>query len=83
VGGEADDGGGSEDATGEGGGDVELADVDAVCFDLEGEVGSVVEHEGNVMGATDLGGEAAALDDVARLEGFVPELDDVHSSCDA
>ena len=83
MGGEPDDGVRSQDAAGQGGGGVVLADVDTVGADLEGEVGTVVEDERHVMLGADPGGETASLDDVPSLEVLVPQLHDVHPPGDA
>ena len=74
---------GSQNAASQGRGGVVLAHVDAVRLDLEGEVGPVVEEEGDAVLGTDPGGDAAPFDEVAGVEVLVPELHDVHAPRDA
>ena len=83
MGGKADDGRGPQNAPRQRGGGVVLADVDTVCPDLEGEVGSVVHDERHTVLRADPCCEPTPLDQVPCVEVLVPQLDDVHASCDA
>src|SRR3712207_7345818 len=73
VGREPDEGVGPEDAPGEGGRGVVLADVDPVGVDLEGQVGAVVEDEGHAVVAADAGGDPSP-----RSEEHTSELQSRH-----
>ena len=62
---------------------VVLPDVDAVRPGLEGEVGPVVQHERDAVGAADVTGDPGAGQEGAGLEVLLPQLDDVDAAGDA
>ena len=83
MGGQPHDRVGPENAPGQGDRRVVLPDVDAVRTGLEREVGPVVQHERDAVGAADVTGEPGAGEERARLEVLLPQLDDVDAAGDA
>ncbi len=57
--------------------------MDSVRAELEGEVGPVVQDEGNVVLAADLEGDAGARQQRSCFERLFPQLDDVDPAADA
>ncbi len=82
MGGQADDGVGPEDPAGDGGRRVVLADVDAVGPAREGQVGTVVEDEGDPEGPAHGGGPGGPLQQGAGLQALLPQLDEVDPAGD-
>ncbi len=83
MGGQPDDRVGPEDAPRQRDRRVVLPDVDTVRPGLEGEVGPVVQHERDAVGAAGVSGDAGAGQERAGLEVLFSQLDDVDAAGDA
>ena len=82
MGGEPHDGVGTENSPSQAGGGIVLSHVDPVRFDIESQVGPVVQDEGHPVIGADAPGDVGPLDDPSGLEFLVAQLDDVHPTCD-
>ena len=83
VGGETDDGVGTEDASGQGDRGVVLADVHPVGPDGQGQVGAIVEHEGDAGARQTSRDDDGPFEQRPGVEVLVPQLDDVDATGDA
>ena len=83
MGGQADDGVGTEDAAGQRDRGVVLADVHPVGPDSQRQVGAVVEHEGDAGTTTDVAHHGGPLEQGPGFELLVPQLHHVHPARNA
>jgi hypothetical protein len=83
VGGQTDDGVGTEDAPGQRDRGVVLPDVHPVGPDGQGQVRTVVQDEGDTSGAAGLAHHGRALEQGAGVQLLVPQLHHVDPALDA
>jgi hypothetical protein len=79
MGREAQDAGGSEEAAGVAGRQIELAEVQA-GIEEQGDIGTVVDDERNAGGAAMGGHELGLLEDGAGVMALVAELEDARAA---